>query len=117
MTKLIKTCNKSITFLLVGLRINAEYHQIKVKNKLATKTKIVPNMVGLEYFPEARLSNDGCLLRNRACSTLGANYFCSEGTRVSLREKITIQIITIRLKFGRDSVPIEDGNPDDILCP
>jgi len=38
-----KTCNKSITFLLVWLRIYPEYHQIQVKNEILTETTILQN--------------------------------------------------------------------------
>jgi len=36
-----KTCNKSITFLLVWLRIYPEYHQNQVKNETPTETTIL----------------------------------------------------------------------------
>jgi len=36
-----KTRNKSITFLLVWLRIYPEYHKIQVKNEMRTETTIL----------------------------------------------------------------------------
>jgi len=45
-----KTCNKSITFLLVWLRIYPEYHQIQVKNEILTETTILQKWMDWNIF-------------------------------------------------------------------
>jgi len=92
-------------------------------------------MDGLKYFREARLSNDRCLIRHLwalstltrlstlwpACSgrwvwvCVKMKQECHRSNNSSQRDGNEKGFLTQRLKFGRETVPIEDGGPDPLM--